>query len=433
MWPIGQAIGHGGMGKAILSAMSDSAGNTGGLQIGGVGRSRWANWAGYLGVSWTWCIGMFLPALLWRDLGACSFLVFAIPNVVGAAAMGWLIRSPEVSRAFVARHRLACWCFSAVTVGFQAFFAAWVARVMGGGWWHAGWVACVVAAVLGGVGKRWAGVVAGAVWLVSMVVIGVTVFREGVSGIVPQHLMWPGELPTEHLVPLALVCSLGFGLCPYLDLTFHRARMETESQSRKAFGIGFGVVFAMMIVGTFLTAPVLVWMVGGGSGVDVRLRPMLVVLLSLHTLPQLVYTCWVHGGETERGQERLVLGLCGLAAGVAMATVGGELATQKYASLWFGEVVYRGFMGFYGLAFPAYVLIVAWPLGKNASAVVTPTLGRGAVWLLVCGGAVWFYWLGFVERQTWWVSVGVAVVLAGAALARFVGRPRGGDATAGGA
>jgi hypothetical protein len=46
-------------------------------------------WANYLGMSWTWCIGMFLPVLLVRDYGIGAWWIFAIPNVVGAAAMGW--------------------------------------------------------------------------------------------------------------------------------------------------------------------------------------------------------------------------------------------------------------------------------------------------------------------------------------------------------
>ena len=31
------------------------------------------SWAIYLGMSWTWCIGMFLPVLLIRDFGPLSF------------------------------------------------------------------------------------------------------------------------------------------------------------------------------------------------------------------------------------------------------------------------------------------------------------------------------------------------------------------------
>ncbi|MDB5302268.1 MAG: hypothetical protein JWO87_3931, partial [Phycisphaerales bacterium] len=43
-------------------------------------------WGAFLACSWTWCIGMFLPVLLVRDFGEMGWLVFAAPNVVGAAA-----------------------------------------------------------------------------------------------------------------------------------------------------------------------------------------------------------------------------------------------------------------------------------------------------------------------------------------------------------
>ena len=62
--------------------------------------SSWFNvpgWAAYLACSWTWCIGMFLPVLLVRDYGVWGWIVFAVPNVLGAAAMGWVLRSAEVS------------------------------------------------------------------------------------------------------------------------------------------------------------------------------------------------------------------------------------------------------------------------------------------------------------------------------------------------
>ena len=44
----------------------------------------WMNtlgWAAYLGMSWTWCIGMFLPVLLIRDYGIWGFVVFAVPTL----------------------------------------------------------------------------------------------------------------------------------------------------------------------------------------------------------------------------------------------------------------------------------------------------------------------------------------------------------------
>src|SRR3974377_2421065 len=84
---------------------------------------NWLGWATFLGVSWTWCIGMFLPVLLVRDYGIWGWIVFAIPNVLGAPPMGWVIRSRETSLEIVAAHREACQLFSAVTIAFHLFFA----------------------------------------------------------------------------------------------------------------------------------------------------------------------------------------------------------------------------------------------------------------------------------------------------------------------
>src|SRR6059058_3078406 len=88
-------------------------------------------WAAYLASSWTWCIGMFLPVLLVRDYGVWGWIVFAIPNILGAAAMGWVIRSPEQSRSIVAVHQPAIVIFSTVTAAFQVFFAAWIFQRLG--------------------------------------------------------------------------------------------------------------------------------------------------------------------------------------------------------------------------------------------------------------------------------------------------------------
>jgi hypothetical protein len=405
--------------------MSDSGGSVGGLASGGgnaVGteKNRWGLGALYLGVSWTWCIGMFLPALLWRDFGVWSFVVFALPNVVGAAAMGVVVRSPEASRVFIERHRAACAAFSIVTVVFQVFFAAWVARILGaaagsGGWvWHAGWVACVLGAAIGG-GRRWGTAVALVVWVLSIVTLVLSVARAADAGALDQLVAYRPPRPQAELAPLAMVCVLGFMLCPYLDLTFHRARIESGAAAPRAFSVGFGVVFALMILGTLLTAPVLLWLVGARVE-DVDLRPLIMPLLALHTLPQLVYTCWVHGSEV-RGGERAWLVAAAVVVGVGIAVVDGGVLMARRDVLYSGEVLYRVFMGFYGLVAPAYVAIVAWPVRDGG---VPIRGGRLAVFAAVVVGAVWFYWLGFVERQTWWVAAGVLVVVCGKLVGRFV-------------
>src|SRR5947209_822212 len=79
-------------------------------------------WAVFLGMSWTWCIGMFLPVLMVRDYGVWGWIVFTVPNVIGAAAMGVVLRDAAASERTVAHHPTACAAFSAVTILFQVMF-----------------------------------------------------------------------------------------------------------------------------------------------------------------------------------------------------------------------------------------------------------------------------------------------------------------------
>src|SRR5438045_4364218 len=88
-------------------------------------RGHWPLWAIYLAMSWTWCIGMFLPVLLVRDYGVWGWIVFAVPNVVGAAAVGWLYRCRH-GHPVTQAHARAISLFSLLTAGFQIYFACWV-------------------------------------------------------------------------------------------------------------------------------------------------------------------------------------------------------------------------------------------------------------------------------------------------------------------
>src|SRR3954451_14324542 len=72
-----------------------------------------------LASSWTWVIGMFLPVLLVREYGVWAWVIFAIPNCIGAAAMGWTLRTPTQSRDMVVAHAAACRVFSLVTIAFH--------------------------------------------------------------------------------------------------------------------------------------------------------------------------------------------------------------------------------------------------------------------------------------------------------------------------
>ncbi|MEO1235897.1 MAG: hypothetical protein AAFX76_03815, partial [Planctomycetota bacterium] len=182
-------------------------------------------WACFLGCSWTWVIGMLLPVMLVRDLGVAGWWVFAVPNVVGAAAMGFVLGTPEAARRVAERHSKALSWFAAVTIVYQVYVVCWL---FGGVWlallcvlpWmvlDAGWrhrlgvwlpgVAVGVAVLSWGVFSR-AGRLEGA-WLD----VGADTFASRL-GAVDLWIVLPGY-------------TAGFLLCPYLDPTFHRARVAT--------------------------------------------------------------------------------------------------------------------------------------------------------------------------------------------------------------
>ena len=38
-------------------------------------------------MSWTWCIGMFLPVLIMQSWVSSAVITFAVPNILASAAM----------------------------------------------------------------------------------------------------------------------------------------------------------------------------------------------------------------------------------------------------------------------------------------------------------------------------------------------------------
>jgi hypothetical protein len=377
-------------------------------------------WAAYLACSWTWCIGMCLPVLLIRDFGVWSFAVFALPNVVGAAAMGFVLSRQGQSERLVREHAGAMRLFGLVTVAFQCFLLGWILTALGWGskgfWAGAGGLgvlAAIVYAVFALARRRDAWPLAATVLL--LVSLGVGFWL--ISNLGPPRFPEPARPPTD-LFWLAPVCVLGFALCPYLDLTFHRARASLPAgKSRAAFGIGFGVLFFSMIVVTLLYARVLL----EKGPQPAPLGPPLVVgavvflLLTVHLIGQLVFTARVHGAELARTGRPLGLrrgpGLT-LAAVVLPMALGFVLAgpghAWAYADLSLSELAYRGFLAFYGLVFPAYVWVCMIPSAGQARG---PTPDKVRAVVLAIAAAAPFYWLGFMERQTVWLVPGVAIVV----------------------
>jgi hypothetical protein len=354
----------------------------------------------FLASSWTWCIGMYLPIVLVRDYGIGAWWVFALPNVIGAAAMGWVLSSKSgASKQLTLSHATACWWFSVVTIAFHVFFLAWK-------FGPAGLIAIVPAVALAMAVKKDvdACVAALLTWVVSVVAVLVIARHYDLA---PQRFFNVQGDPTQ-LLALAAPCVLGFLLCPYLDLTFHRARqgVATNGQSRVAFTLGFGVLFLLMIVftpmyGALLNTGKASW--GWSYGV-----------LVVHILMQAVLTMALHVRSTADAGKGAGKGASAVVVAVILGTLGWgavlmlqRLDITQYSGLETGEVVYRSFMAFYGLIAPAYVLLVmtqGTPVRRN---VIVMTLATVL--------AMPFYWMGFIERQMPWAIAGVMIVV----IARF--------------
>jgi hypothetical protein len=366
-------------------------------------------WAAFLAASWTWCIGMFLPVLLVRDFGLWGWIVFAVPNVIGAAAMGWTIVSREHSLAFVTNHRIASQAFSFVTIGFHLFVITWLFNQLVGPLGAAigvGLLLCVLLPLF-------------------ITTIAVTVIAAGVLFVsVLMSLVGAGagalSIPTQSNDPLGvmsllMVCALGFAFCPYLDLTFHRARQECPqpAESRLAFGVGFGVMFFAMIVFTLLYAAAFI------SG-RVYNMPVLQWTLAIHMIVQAMFTVGVHASalvgtcQTRDQHDRRVMWLtvC-IVVPIIIAILVTRLETQKLhylSGMTWGEVTYRAFLSFYGLLAPAYIWIIALP----ARGYSRPTQRDWLALAVTCLAACPFYWFAFMHPgRMEWVIPGVAIVLLG--------------------
>jgi hypothetical protein len=351
---------------------------------------------------------MFLPVILMRELGIPGVIAFAIPNVVGAAALGWVIRSAEQSRRMIAENREAFVWFSLITIIYHAYFAAWMIRRIAGPeagiaigaififfWFTLQWqrggnfLACTIALIVSAVVMAWG-------------------FSRGDLPYLAQPV-GSEKLPVINNLFLAPAWLLGFLCCPYLDLTFHAARQAmTKNESRAGFTIGFGIVFAAMLV---LTVCYSGWLVVGFNRDQ---KPQLALILAVHLIVQSCLTCALHAREIGRVHTRFRIGqFLAFSVLLLLAVFAGVVVRDRPGlnGISLGELIYRGFLGFYGLIFPAFIWL---RLCKPKR-----TLARVAIVIVI---AAPMFVLGFFYEQMLFFVPGVLIVV----LSKFL--PDGGRA-----
>ena len=364
---------------------------------------RTFGWAFYLACSWTWVIGMYLPVILVRDLGLAGWLAFAGPNVIGAAAMGWILSSRQRAMDIIEFHFTAVSIFTAITIGFQIYTLLWLLPLMVGPWGGVLVVAVLMCAMFLRAAESLATRLnAAAVWFFSIAIFIMLQF----SGALELPPMSGGQA-ASGLIGLIPACTLGFLLCPYLDVSLLASRVQMErSEARVAFALGFGLLFLALIVFAMLYALPLL---------DLRIRGTLAWLLAGHFAIQVAFTVSAHTKVSRTVPANVIaILLAAILGGVALVA---QISTKSSSGLepfgiTLGEMIYRGFIGFYGLFFPAYVLLV-----------IVGGASLRAYWL-TCLLAVPFFVLGFIVGWMPWTAAGVAVVLTAGAIAWFNRRQR---------
>jgi hypothetical protein len=95
-----------------------------------------------------------------------------------------------------------------------------------------------------------------------------------------------------------------------------------------------------------------------------------------------------------------------LAAALGAFTLGALM--PGHAGLSSFEVMYRLYLSFYGLVFPAYVWICMIPAWRSGG---VPCVRSLIVWLAACAAASPCFWMAFIARETVWAAPGIALVL----------------------
>lgn len=351
---------------------------------------------------------MFLPILLVRDFGVWGFVVFAVPNVLGAAAFGWVLAKPGVSERLVEKHRPWLRGFSFVTIAFQIYLLIWMMHLVQEELLFVAVGAAFGAMFLPRLPFFPSRIVARTLIVFPISIAAIIVFLTKSGPSLPQT----PEFVSPDLLWLAPVCAFGFALCPYLDLTFHHARQKAPGPSGTvAFTLGFGVIFLAMILFTLAYSGFL------DKAVTSRAITMSIpaVCVVAHLFAQLIYTFEVHHERAvapEQWKKPMFVGGWGGVVGLGIVAFWLIRGMPAYADMEVTEIVYRGFLSFYGLVFPAYVWLIMIPTRDGHSG-TTGANGRRKLMILalVIGIAAPMYWMGFIMRHEFYLVPAILLIL----------------------
>jgi len=387
--------------------------------------SAWSigGWGVFCAASWTWCIGMYLPLVMLRDDGWMGFLAFAIPNVIGCAAFGY-VRSRNACRTALRVNAPALRLFSIVTVAYQLFFVGFVLTALAPTTVSPFAIAIVVLLVASGLGgpRRFGGrssaeggdggriawptlmAIGVVVWIASMVLFALLLAGAGAGAVGGGGMAGAvagggvsdfgafGRLEPSSLTWIVPILAFGFLLCPYLDGTFHVARIH--SPSRHAFAV-FGVAFALMLL---LSA----------SYASLLLHHGMVWPVLVHMLIQLTFSCGVHirvmhdlrpasrQGSSLPWLAWIVAPLVGIAVVPAVAAGIDPMAGPVPGESW-----YMRWLALYGIVFPALVLLLRRRPFGDPTARTLPMAIAVVIGLVLCE-------FGVIQGHRWLVPFGVA-------------------------
>ena len=357
-------------------------------------------WGLYCASSWTWCIGMFLPIILLRDFGWSAFWVFAIPNVVGCTAFGYVLNAKR-SKALIQSHARPIRLFALTTVVYQIFFIGYGTSIY---LFSDGSLAEDFWPVLGVVLTLCAAAAAFALrgdlfWMIFGVcaAIAAIIFYAITLSFTGGYAEASGPENGFTIAWGAPLIIIGFLLNPYLDPTFHRARQKAPS--RHAFLV-FGIVFSFMLAFSSLTFD------------PKTLGPIILPVIMGQWMIQLVYTIGANLKEIAHlPHARIGASLMFLAA-VLIGTVAGLPGIAD-------ERIYLSLLGIYAVPFPLYAITAI------AAGPMHPMPRFANILIIVLSLAIApATWMGFVHLQTPWLLAAIVAMLVGGTIIGIIVRKK---------